>query len=404
MRTVGVAIIAGGKSSRMGHDKTIMKVSSLEYGEETFLERICREMQFFEEKIISLNTSQTETNHSYSGYRIVRDYYSDIGPIGGIYSALRETECDAILCVSCDMPMFNYAEAGIICDAYADEDICIPVTVNSKGEYLRQPLAAIYSKRLLPFIEEMIANKNYKLGRISEAENCKVKEVVFDNDGCFFNVNSPKDLSTLSIRLTDNKKNAGMSVFRDIIRYSAGTALNIKDEVAVETEVVLEDSFGNAVTVAASPGMIDELKLGFAYHFDENDKSVYIDSESCVDNYRSCIHMLLGSSELFKRTGNMHCAALCDLGGVEYMAEDISRHNAIYKVAGACLMDKHMPSAYFLCTTGRIYESVVKIAYNLGIKVIVSKAAPTDRAVDFARNKGIAVYGFASKDRINRYY
>jgi FdhD protein len=111
-------------------------------------------------------------------------------------------------------------------------------------------------------------------------------------------------------------------------------------------------------------------------------------------------------SALFRRTGGVHAVALCDTGGrVVVRAEDIGRHNAFDKVAGYCLLNRDAdPARMFGVATGRISSDIVIKAWRLGLGLLVSRSAPTTRAVDLARATNVGVIGFARGRRFNVYH
>lgn len=112
---------------------------------------------------------------------------------------------------------------------------------------------------------------------------------------------------------------------------------------------------------------------------------------------------LMESSDYFKCTGNFHCAALCRENRLCYVGEDISRHNAMYKAIGTCILQGDMLKHYYLCTTGRAHAAMLRVAQRAGISVFVSRSAPTDYALSFAREHDMTVIGFASKSRVTYY-
>ena len=102
-------------------------------------------------------------------------------------------------------------------------------------------------------------------------------------------------------------------------------------------------------------------------------------------------------------TGNMHCSALCRDGNVIYASEDISRHISVYKAVGKCLLNNDIPSVYYMCTTGRLPLSMVKMAYDAGINTVVSRSAPTDKSIAYAKKYGMRLFGFTGSKRVNEY-
>ena len=176
--TVGIAILAGGKSSRMGRSKTDMILPG---DGRTMLDRICDEMSSFDCRYLVGRTD----------YQIVEDLYDDIGPMGAICSLLTVSEADALLVLACDMPGYRREHALRMMQLYAGEDILIPETA---GGY--EPLAAIYSKKMLPLIREKIAEQRYKLVSVMKSSR-NVRVLTDQDEKPFKNINSIEDLTNL---------------------------------------------------------------------------------------------------------------------------------------------------------------------------------------------------------------
>ncbi|MDO5111840.1 MAG: formate dehydrogenase accessory sulfurtransferase FdhD [Clostridia bacterium] len=111
-----------------------------------------------------------------------------------------------------------------------------------------------------------------------------------------------------------------------------------------------------------------------------------------------------GDSELFIATGGVHSCALCGADGrLLYFMEDLGRHNAFDKAIGAALRDGVALSACFMMTSGRIPSDMLIKAVNARLPMIVSRSAPTDAAIDMAREYGVTLCGFARGARMNIY-
>lgn len=109
-------------------------------------------------------------------------------------------------------------------------------------------------------------------------------------------------------------------------------------------------------------------------------------------------------SALFIATGGVHSCVLCAQDGVLlYFMEDLGRHNAFDKAIGAALRDGVDLMQSFLMTSGRIPSDMLIKAVNARIPMIVSRAAPTDAAIDMARKYGVTLCGFARGTRMNIY-
>ena len=110
-------------------------------------------------------------------------------------------------------------------------------------------------------------------------------------------------------------------------------------------------------------------------------------------------------SSLFKNTGGVHSAALVDnqQGEIIYYADDIGRHNAVDKVIGAGIINKKEFPQCSLITTGRVsYEIISKVA-TMNIPVLISRSAPTSKAISIAYKSKVYLIGFARNNRYNLY-
>jgi FdhD protein len=112
---------------------------------------------------------------------------------------------------------------------------------------------------------------------------------------------------------------------------------------------------------------------------------------------------LRARSELHRRTGGVHAAALADQGGVIVFREDIGRHNAVDKVIGASLLREGGFSNKILLSSGRLSSEILNKARVCSLPIVVSRSAPTDRSVAVARRWNITLIGFARGQRMNIY-
>lgn len=108
-------------------------------------------------------------------------------------------------------------------------------------------------------------------------------------------------------------------------------------------------------------------------------------------------------SELYRNTGGVHSAALCDSAGIVSFAEDVGRHNAVDKIFGRCLLEDISTEGRIVVTSGRVSSEIMLKVARRGIPFIVSKSAPTDLAVKLAGDLGITLIGFVRGKRMNVY-
>lgn len=116
------------------------------------------------------------------------------------------------------------------------------------------------------------------------------------------------------------------------------------------------------------------------------------------------VKTLNSEASVFRKTGGTHASALLgEKGKVLAFSEDIGRHNAVDKVVGRAALDGASLVRTLLASTGRItFEMVVKAA-TVGIPVVVSVSAPTEKAVKASEMFGLTLIGFARAERFNIY-
>jgi len=108
-------------------------------------------------------------------------------------------------------------------------------------------------------------------------------------------------------------------------------------------------------------------------------------------------------SQVYRATGGVHSAALCDPKGILIFSEDIGRHNAIDKIFGECILKDIPTGDRIVITSGRVSSEVLLKTTKRNIPIVISKSAPTDLAVDLAVDLGITLIGFARGRRMNVY-
>ncbi|WP_321368669.1 molybdenum cofactor guanylyltransferase [uncultured Draconibacterium sp.] len=177
-------ILAGGLSKRMGTDKALLEIEG-----KTLLERaisLCK--PFSSELLISSN----HKSHTSFGYRVVEDEIKNCGPMGGIYSCLKQSDNAWNLVLSVDAAYINDNFLEFLISNAGDFDAVVPFT--EKGA---EPLIALYNKSICPAMEKKLQAGDYRVQNLLRESNTKWLDsgkLLEENKRLFTNLNRPEDL------------------------------------------------------------------------------------------------------------------------------------------------------------------------------------------------------------------
>ncbi len=181
-------ILAGGKSSRMGTDKGLQMLCGkplISYAIQS-LSGVCS----------SIIISSSSDAYKSFGYPVVADEFPGIGPMGGIYSALKQSKTEKNLVLSCDLPFVSEDLLSYILGKAGSFEVAVPWQGNQHYE----PLCGFYRLSVLDQLSKFIHKGNYKLPDLFE--EISINRLIintglsFYDERLFLNINSKHDLAT----------------------------------------------------------------------------------------------------------------------------------------------------------------------------------------------------------------
>lgn len=122
MPSLSGAILAGGRSARMGRDKAELKLT-LPSGERlTMLQLVHRALQPVCDETLIVGGPERP---GIDGKKVA-DIFLDAGPLSGILSALSASSNDRVFVVACDMPFVNTQVIEGLAVLVGDHDAVVP--------------------------------------------------------------------------------------------------------------------------------------------------------------------------------------------------------------------------------------------------------------------------------------
>lgn len=124
-------------------------------------------------------------------------------------------------------------------------------------------------------------------------------------------------------------------------------------------------------------------------------------SDGALDRALAGLH---AAQVLNARCGGLHGAAWCRPSGELLLArEDIGRHNALDKLAGALARQDADPRDGFVLMSSRASFELVHKTAMAGAGLLACMSAPSSLAVETARTLGVQLWAFVREGRATRY-
>ncbi len=173
-------VLAGGRSSRMGQDKALLKLDG-----ETLVARAVRKLRHVCAEVAIAGGSEEMRFLA----RVLPDQTPGSGPLGGVVTALAESAYPWNLFLAVDMPFVpEEVLRRLIAEAIPSQSMI----VLAGADGLVQPLCGIYSKQALPGLHADLAAGRLKM-KDAAAASASVRLVPFPDLAWFRNLNTPED-------------------------------------------------------------------------------------------------------------------------------------------------------------------------------------------------------------------
>ena len=188
MKGVSAAVMAGGRSRRMGADK-----GWLDLGDgRPIVQRVIDALAEVADDVFVVANDE---RYGRLGLPVVRDRYLDGGALGGIATGIGAAANDRVLVAACDLPFLDPDVLRLLVQRAAGQVAVVP---RVGGEL--QALHALYTKGCLPTMESALA-----AGRLRVADVLRELDVLEIGEdelrlagphlASFTNVNTPDDLT-----------------------------------------------------------------------------------------------------------------------------------------------------------------------------------------------------------------
>lgn len=180
------AVLAGGRSSRMGVDKAFLEIdgrSMLDLSLD-LLEKVSSEQLIIGDP----------KKYGHVLPNTIADVRPNAGPLAGVLTTLQYSSNDLCIVVACDMPALN-TELFKLLKSFVREEVDAIVPTH---DGLIEPLAAVYHRRCAPIFRQCIENTVFKMSDALQLVSTTFVEVPLGTGqwpaDLFRNINSKGDL------------------------------------------------------------------------------------------------------------------------------------------------------------------------------------------------------------------
>ncbi len=177
--TIPAIIFAGGKSSRMGKDKSLLPFADCDTLSEFQYNKLS---SLFDNVYISSKEDKFDFETA-----VITDLYEESSPLVGIISLFETLDTDELFILSVDAPFVDEKVIEVLLK-HADEKFDAVIAQSPSGV---QPLCGIYRRSILPLAQKHFKEGNHRLNHLLREADTEF--VSFKDDVPFTNLNHPHE-------------------------------------------------------------------------------------------------------------------------------------------------------------------------------------------------------------------
>ena len=179
-------VLAGGQSSRMGHDKGAIDYLGKPHRE--YLADLLSD--FCDPTYLSVQKASIDFQ---TNYPLIADSFLNLGPYGGILSAFREDPTCAWLVIATDLPKLDKDTLKQLIDGRNSSKMA--TCFHNPATKFPEPLLTLWEPRSYPILLSFLAN-GYSCPR-KVLINGEIEELQITQHEALLNVNTPEELKAL---------------------------------------------------------------------------------------------------------------------------------------------------------------------------------------------------------------
>jgi molybdenum cofactor guanylyltransferase len=166
-KTYGL-VVCGGKSTRMGTDKSLLNYHGLpqRYYLYHMLEELC------EKVFISCNAEQAKTIPDNYAVFVDAPEYAEIGPMAALLTAFKHEPDASFLVIGCDYPLVSKELLQALLKAKNQSIFCCALARN--GSNIIEPLIAHYHNNIESYLLKKFRQNNYSIQSVLRTINTHI--------------------------------------------------------------------------------------------------------------------------------------------------------------------------------------------------------------------------------------